>query len=68
MNKDGSTQVTHSHTYAADSPYYPSTNLLCVLLMLHEPTNLGSKNCATIVNEISQPCFILGLISEDMSF
>jgi len=35
MNKDGLTQVTHSNTCAADSPSYHSTNLLCVLLMLH---------------------------------
>jgi hypothetical protein len=68
MNKDGSKQITHTHIYAADSPYYHSTKLLCVLLMLHEPTNLGSKNSATIVNEMSQPCFTLGLVSEDMSF
>jgi len=27
MNKDGSTEVTHSNTYAADSPSYHSTNL-----------------------------------------
>ena len=68
MNKDGSTKVTHSNTYAALSRSYHSTNWLCVLLMLHLTTSTGSITSASVVNEISQPWFTLSSVSADMSF